>query len=166
MILVGVVSDNKSFQRVKDNISSQNIKLIQINNKSIDNIKNIRFEIIVINKEIEKLKGKIKVIESICSKSKYLIINTDINSELMCFEGKNKPNIITFGLNHRATVTVSSITENSVLVCLQRNIKDKNNRLIEIGEKQIKINKENKIKTYDIFIVYLISIINNEIIIL
>ena len=31
MILVGVVSDNKSFKTVKNNIRSQEIKLIQIN---------------------------------------------------------------------------------------------------------------------------------------
>ena len=166
MILVGVVSDNKSFKTVKNNIRSQEINLIQINNNSIDNIKNIKFEIIVINKEIEKLKDKIKIIELICSKSKYLIINTDINSELFYFEGKNKPNIITFGLNHKATVTLSSITECSLLICLQKNIKDKNNKLIEIGEKQIKISKENKIKTYEIFIIFIISIIIDETIIL
>ena len=41
MILVGVVSDNKSFKTVKNNIRSQEINLIQINNNSIDNIKNI-----------------------------------------------------------------------------------------------------------------------------
>ena len=50
MILVGVVSDNKSFKTVKNNIRSQEINLIQINNNSIDNIKNIKFEIIVINR--------------------------------------------------------------------------------------------------------------------
>ena len=55
MTFVGIISDNKSFQVLKENIGAQDYNLIQINNKSIDNIKNIKFEIIVINKELKSL---------------------------------------------------------------------------------------------------------------
>ena len=92
-------------------------------------------------------------------------MNTDLNKELN-FSQKCKEKIITFGLNHKATVTISSITESSILVYLQRNVKDKKDKLIEVGEKQVKINKDNKIKVYEILIIYIISIINNELIIL
>ena len=165
MTFVGIISDNKSFQVLKENIGTQDINLIQINNKSIDNIKNIKFEMIIINKELKSLEEKKLIIDTLCMNSKYILLNTDLNKEFN-FGQKCKEKIITFGLNHKATVTVSSITESSILVYLQRNVKDKNDKLIEVGEKQVKINKDNKIKVYEILIIYIISIINNELIIL
>lgn len=165
MTFVGIISDNKSFQVLKENIGTQDINLIQINNKSIDNIKNIKFEMIIINKELKSLEEKKLIIDTLCMNSKYILLNTDLNKEFN-FGQKCKEKIITFGLNHRATVTVSSITESNILVYLQRNVKDKNDKLIEVGEKQVKINKDNKIKVYEILIIYIFLILNNEPIIL
>ena len=165
MTFVGIISDNKSFQVLKENIGTQDVNLIQINNKSIDNIKNIKFEMIIINKELKSLEEKKLIIDTLCMNSKYILLNTDLNKEFN-FGQKCKEKIITFGLNHRATVTVSSITESNILVYLQRNVKDKNDKLIEVGEKQVKINKDNKIKVYEILIIYIFLIINNEPIIL
>lgn len=165
MTFVGIISDNKSFQILKENLGTQDINFIQINNKSIDNIKNIKFQIIIINKELKSFEEKKLIIDTLCVNSKYIVINTDLNKEFN-FGQKCKEKIITFGLNHKATVTVSSITESSILVYLQRNIKDKNENLIEVGEKQVKINKDNKIKVYEILIIYIISMLNNEPIIL
>lgn len=165
MTFVGIISDNKSFQVLKENIGTQDVNLIQINNKSIDNIKNIKFEMIIINKELKSLEEKKLIINTLCMNSKYILLNTDLNKEFN-FGQKCKEKIITFGLNHRATVTVSSITESSILVYLQRNVKDKNDKLIEVGEKQVKINKDNKIKVYEILIIYIFLILNNEPIIL
>ena len=165
MTFVGIISDNKSFQVLKENIGTQDVNLIQINNKSIDNIKNIKFEMIIINKELKSLEEKKLIIDTLCMNSKYILLNTDLNKEFN-FGQKCKEKIITFGLNHRATVTVSSITESNILVYLQRNVKDKNDKLIEVGEKQVKINKDNKIKVYEILMIYIISMINNEPIIL
>lgn len=165
MTFVGIISDNKSFQVLKENIDTQDYNLIQINNKSIDNIKNIKFEIIIINKELKSFEEKKLIIDTLCMNSKYIVINTDLNKEFN-FGQKYKDKIITFGLNHKATVTVSSITESNILVYLQRNIKDKNDKLIEVGENQVKINKDNKIKVYEILIIYIILMINNKPIIL
>lgn len=165
MTFVGIISDNKSFQVFKENIDTQDYNLIQINNKSIDNIKNIKFEIIIINKELKSFEEKKLIIDTLCMNSKYIVINTDLNKEFN-FGQKYKDKIITFGLNHKATVTVSSITESNILVYLQRNIKDKNDKLIEVGENQVKINKDNKIKVYEILIIYIILMINNKPIIL
>ena len=165
MTFVGIISDNKSFQVLKENIGTQDVNLIQINNKSIDNIKNIKFEMIIINKELKSLEEKKLIIDTLCMNSKYILLNTDLNKEFN-FGQKCKEKIITFGLNHKATVTVSSITESSILVYLQKNVKDKNDKLIEVGEKQVKINKDNKIKVYEILIIYIFLILNNEPIIL
>lgn len=160
MVFVGIISDNKSFQVLKENIDTQDYNLIQINNKSIDNIKNIKFEIIIINKELKSFEEKKYIIENLCTNSKYIIINTDLNKDFSLGQ-KCKDKIITYGLNHKATVTISSITESSILVYLQRNIKNKEDKVIEVGEKQIVVDKENKIKIYEILIIYIISLINN-----
>ena len=165
MTFVGIISDNKSFQVLNENIDTQDYNLIQINNKSIDNIKNIKFEMIIINQELKSFEEKRLIIDTLCMNSKYILLNTDLNKEFN-FGQKCKEKIITFGLNHRATVTVSSITESNILVYLQRNVKDKNDKLIEVGEKQVKINKDNKIKVYEILIIYIFLILNNEPIIL
>ena len=72
MTFVGIISDNKSFQVLKENIGTQDVNLIQINNKSIDNIKNIKFEMIIINKELKSLEEKKLIIDTLCMNSKYI----------------------------------------------------------------------------------------------
>lgn len=163
MTFIGIISDNKSFEEIKEDISLENMKLIHINNKSIDNIKNITFETIIINKELKSLEEKINVIENICNKSKYLIINTDIKLDLN-LDNNKKINIITYGLNQKATVTISSITDSSILIDLQRNIKSKSGEIIEVGEKQVKASGIGNSRIYEILILYIIlSIYNNHI---
>ena len=75
---------------------------------------------------------------------------------------QSKTNIITYGLNQKATVTVSSITDNNILVYLQRNIKNREGNIIEVGEKRIRINEPCKLKTYEILIIYIINLINQN----
>lgn len=161
MTFIGIISDNKSFDEIKENIPLENMKLIHINNKSIDNIKNITFETIIINKELKSLEEKINVIEKICNKAKYLVINTDIKLDLN-LDNNKKINIITYGLNQKATVTISSITDNSILIDLQRNIKNKFGEIIEVGEKQVKTREIGNKKTYEILIIYIILAIYNK----
>ena len=165
MTFIGIISDNKSFDEIKENIPLENMKLIHINNKSIDNIKNITFETIIINKKLNNLEEKINIIENICNKSKYLIINTDIKLDLN-LDNNKKINIITYGLNQKATVTISSITDNSILIDLQRNIKNKFGKIIEVGEKQVKTGEISNKRTYEILIIYIILAIYNKRIIL
>lgn len=55
MTFIGVISDSKSFEKIQENIKEkweQEIKLIHINKKSIGNIKNIRFETIIIDEDL------------------------------------------------------------------------------------------------------------------
>ena len=159
MIFIGIISDYKSFENIKEilNKNSKNdINLIHIGKKSISNIKNIRFEMIIMDSSLDEFKEEILLIESICSHSKYIAINTDINTQILRFIKKFKAYIITYGLNQKAIVTISSITESSILIYLQKNLKNIKGKDIEIGEKRIKIKKENKLKMYEFFIIYII----------
>ena len=102
MSFIGVVSDSKCFdiikEKIKENDKENQFNLIHINSKSIDNIKNIRFEVLVVNCELEELKDYQSNLEKIYSNAKYLILNTDINKEE--FEPNKHIQIITYGLNH------------------------------------------------------------------
>lgn len=161
MTFIGVISEHKSFEKIKENLRIKELKLIHINKKSIDNIKNIKFEMIVIDSDLDNFSQEKNIIEQLCLNSKYIIINTDINLKFKISD-KSKTNIITYGLNQKATVTISSITDTNILIYLQRNIKDIEDRIIEVGEKQIKLDSNNKLKTYEILIIYIIFLVNNN----
>lgn len=164
MSFIGIVSDSKCFEiikeKIKENDKQNQFNLIHINSKSIDNIKNIKFEALVINSELKELKDYSSNLEKIYSNAKYLILNTDINKEKFK-QNKNKE-IITYGLNHKSIVTISSISETDILIYLQRNIKNINDSIIEVGENRIKITEKSKCKTYDIMILYIIFTIYNK----
>lgn len=164
MTFIGVISDNKIFENINIHLKSDKFKLIHINKKSIENIKNIRFETIIIDSNLENFKQEENIIEQLCLNSKYLVINTDINLRFN-ISNNNKINIITYGLNQKATVTVSSITDTDILIYLQRNIRTATNKMVEVEEKRIKINENNKLKIYEILIIYIIFLINNNCII-
>ena len=159
MSFIGIISNNKSFEQLKERIlqneNISNLSLININLKSIENIKNIKFETIIINNELEKFKEKKKIIDQICESSKYVIINTDMNPNYEILD-KYKEKIITFGLNTKATVTISSISETGILICLQNNIKNIKSETLEVGEKMVKILQKPQFKTYEILILYII----------
>lgn len=157
MAFVGILSECKSFENIREYFKIKkelNLNLIHINRKSIENIKNIKFETIIIDSNIENFEKE--NLETICNNAKYLLINTDINTKY-ALNIEEKVKIITYGLNQKATVTVSSITENGMLIYLQRNITNIENKTIEIGEKVFKTGEKSKLKNYEIQIIYIIS---------
>lgn len=158
MAFIGILSDYKSFENIKEylkNKKEQNINLIHINKKSIANIKNIKFETIIIDVNIEKIGEENETLEHICKKAKYLLINTDINLKF----NLESNNIITFGMNRKANVTVSSVTKGRMLIYLQQAIKNIKNKTIEVSESPFKIEEQSKLKNYEILIIYLINLI-------
>lgn len=160
MIFIGIMSECKSYENIKEKLKNEDINLIHINKKSIKNIKNIKFETLIIDTNLEDFQQEKEIIEQICNNSKYVFINTDINIENN-LEVKAKKEIITYGLNQKATVTVSSIKDRDILIYVQRNIKDNKEKSIEVGEKLVKIKEGTKLKNYEILILYIIFLIYN-----
>lgn len=164
MSFIGIVSESKVFENIKSKLvelaGGNKFNIILINPKSIENIKNIKFDVIVIDSDLEKLSDKTEILSQMLQKTNYVLVNTDINKTTNQFEN-NK--LITYGLNQKAMITISSITESDMLICIQQNIKSKNN-IIEIEEKRLKLNEKCKLKTYEILILYTICLINNNII--
>lgn len=161
MTFIGMISDYKSSERVKEmlkNKRKEKINLININKRSISNIKNIKFDAIIIDLSLQNFENEKRVIEKLCENIKYLIINTDINKEINFPQNKDCK-IITYGLNQKATVTVSSITDTNVLLYLQKNIKNNREEIVEVEERQIQVQQDNNPKIYEILINHILFLI-------
>ncbi len=165
MTFIGVISDHKSFENTRE-ILKKNLKndinLIHISKKSISNIKNIRFETIIIDSLLSDFKEETLLIENLCLHARYVAINTDINIEIPKEIKKTRTYIITYGLNQKAMVTISSIKESSILIYLQKSLKNIKGERIEIGEKMVKIDEENKLKIYEVLIIYIIFLVESK----
>ena len=160
MSFIGILSENKSFENINAKlmeVASQNkFNSILIKKKSIENMKNIKFDVVVIDSDWNKLEGQKEILKQIAKKSNYVLINTDVNKITNEFE---KEKVITYGLNQRAIVTVSSITDSDILIYVQKHIKTKQNKVLEIEEKRLKISEKCKLKTYEILILYTIFLL-------
>ena len=163
MSFIGVISSRKSFENIKNELMrlEDNFSIIHINLKSITNIKNIKFEIVIIDEELKKFNNNKESLMKICNESKYIIINSDINKEYEKF--KNCLNIvITYGLNRKATITISSISDTDILIYKQRMFENKNKKKEYIEERRIKIKEKNRLKVYEILIIYTVFNIYNK----
>lgn len=154
MSFIGVVAGKKCFENIRkklaEELKQEDMNFIQINLRSIENVKNIKFETIIIEDNKEKFKEQQEILEKICDSTQYVIINTDknINENQI-----NSSNCITYGLNQKANVTVSSISETDVLVYWQKSLKNKAGNIIEIEEKRVKKEKNKRLQTYEILII-------------
>ena len=143
----------KHFEKLK-----QVHTIIMINKKNIDNIKNIKFEIIVMDTNIL---GNTPIVQKIILNAKLLIVNTDLDVNLQCVKNL-KLRLISYGLNSKSTVTVSSFEEETALVSLQRSIRTLNDNIIEPQE--VKIIMENcHNNSYFAMILVIFSIIFDKI---
>ena len=156
MSFIGVVAGKKCFENIKKKISEElkdeSINFIQINLRSIENIKNIKFETIIVEDNINKFNENEEILKKICKDTKFIIINTDKNKEQEQKYELFKP--ITYGLNQKAMITVSSISDTDILVYCQKSLPNREGQTIEIEERRIKKAQNNTLKTYEILIIY------------
>ena len=139
MFFIGVVTNQKNEEHIKNKLSNvvpaENI--IFITEKNILNIKNIKFESLLIDSKINNITELRKII----SNSKYIILNSDIEMNLDAIKNLDLV-VITYGFNNKSTFTVSSIEENDIIICLQRIIFNKKGNEIEPQEYELKIDKD------------------------
>ena len=138
MFFIGVITNQKNEMFIKNKLCKifpiQNI--IFINEKNILNIKNIKFETIIID---AKINNKVEL-RKILSNSNYVILNSDIEMNLDVISDLNLI-VITYGFNNKSTFTVSSITENSIIICLQRIIFNKKGVKLEPQEYELEMHE-------------------------
>ena len=139
MAFIGIITSNKNEEALKKAVlnilKNSNIKhnAIIINEENIENMKNIKLNSIIMNKENNIKEDKKQVLKQILKNTKYVVINSDIYTKLDMITNINIT-VITYGYNLKATVTASSINEEKILLCIQRNIKVDNKIDIEPKE--------------------------------
>lgn len=164
MPFIGIVSKENDSNFIKNTIQKKslnnNFEVINLNKKSIENVKNIKFDILIINENIENLLKNSKYLEDIIGKVDYVLINSDIKNNVSLLKNI-KSNVITYGFNAKATITISSIKEENIMLCIQRSIKGING-MIEEQEINLKMEKNAIHKLYNILILFTILAIYGE----
>lgn len=166
MPFIGIIAKENDCNYIKNEITKLSKKnrfeIINLNKKSIENVKNIKFDTLIINEKIEEFFKNSKYLEEIIEKSNYIIINSDIITNLTPINN-NKAQVITYGLNSKASLTISSVNEDSVLICIQRAIKSVYNKIIEEQEINVKLENNNINRIYNILPIVIILEIYGEI---
>lgn len=128
--------------------------LIIINEKTIENMKNIKFDVIII---YEKIKENEKM-KKLISNSKYLIINTDFKENLKLIDEKFRGTVITFGFYSKSSITIISNENEEIILEVQREIKNLKGEKIELQEIKLENNYE-KNKIYPVIAMKILDIL-------
>ena len=162
MPLVGIVGKKRDIQSIRKSLQETNVEIIQITKDSISNVKNIKFQQILFLEDLKISVEAHKYIREIISAAKYIILNGDIEISILKEIEIDKPiKLITFGFNSKATITISSVKEERIIVCLQREIESINGEKIEIQEKEIIVGEENNTKIYNKLAIFIIKELHN-----
>ncbi len=149
MIFIGIVTDSKSEKDIEKLLSYNKFlnenNVIFIKDKNIDNIKNVHFDTVIINNKFEKVDELNKILKN----AKNVIINIDVDAKCEDLNITNL-NLITYGFNSKSSITISSVTDDDVLICVQRNIY---NNYGEIELQEIKLENNENYNIYDLIIV-------------
>lgn len=146
MSLIGILTESNNEKYLKqelEKITNQD-QIFFLNEECIKNLKNITFETVLLGKKIEN--NKEDIIKTI-KKANNLIFNTDIIENINLLDNLQLK-LITYGFNSKATITTSSISENKIIVCLQRGIQNIKGQKIEPQELQMNI--KNNINSYGV----------------
>lgn len=159
MSFVGVICNSKQERYIKQilTINLPNENIIILKEDTIENFKNITFETIAVFSYEEKIFRKKETITNMIQKAKYFVINSD--EKILLYEIKMiSGSIITYGFNTKSTVTTSSVNEESILICIQRMIKNRLQEAIEPQEMEVKTDT-NKVNTSTIMGIFSILLI-------
>ncbi len=136
MSFIGIVSEENVENCIRrsllEKLKLRESSVLFLKEKSIENVKNIKFETILLAREFKHTETLKQIIEN----TPYLIINSDLEKNLELLENV-KATVITYGFNSKATITASSVEEDEILLCIQRAIEDKNGNIVEPQEIKI-----------------------------
>ena len=146
MPFIEIITDSKSQNQLNKVITKQmvnNCELLYIKEKNIENIKNIKLETLVLNRKIEN----IELINKIAENTKNIIFNLDLNKEITNTESKK----ITFGYNSKSDITISSVKDDEIMICIQNTIESIYGKKVEPQE--VKVDIKNDVNVYNIMII-------------
>ncbi len=143
MSLIGIIADeaneNWMKKKLKEKLQVSESSILFIKEKSIENIKNIKFETVLLAREFKN----IDILKKLLEGTKYLVVNSDIANNLNILDNLELT-VITYGFNSKATITASSVTEDTMLLCVQRNMQDRQHHTIEAQEISIDIEADSE----------------------
>ena len=149
MFIIGIIANSSYAKQIKREIEqSLRAEIILINSKSIENIRNIKFDIIIMQNVMESLKEKKAYLREILKNTKYLLLNADLNVESELFE-KIKAKILTYGLKQKSTITISGIQYNPAMISIQRAFKNVNGEIIEQQEIPMQLKEKGSNNIYN-----------------
>ena len=162
MPLVGIIAKKRDIQAIKKELAEYEVEIIHLNKEALKNMKNIIFKDLIILEDINLQEAEYSYMEEIISKAEYLILNSDIDFGVLKYIKLKKPiKTIAFGFNPKSTITISSVKEDKILVCLQRNIENGDKEIIETQEKEIEITKDSNKKIYNKLVVFILKELHN-----
>lgn len=146
MPFIEIITDSKSQNQLNKVITKQmvnNCELLYIKEKNIENIKNIKLETLVLNRKIEN----IELINKIAGNAKNIIFNLDLNKEITNAESKK----ISFGYNSKSDITMSSVKDDEIMICIQNTIESIYGKKVEPQE--VKVDIKSDVNVYNIMII-------------
>lgn len=146
MAVIGIISNSNNIiekeNKIKKELNEKNI--IVINEAALDNIKNIKFDIIVIYEEMKRTEK----VKEIIKESKYIILNTDFKENINLLDEDIEGMVITIGYNSKSTITIVSNENEEIILEIQREIKGLFGEKIDCQEIKLK-NKSEKNNIYE-----------------
>ena len=136
MFFVGIITNHKNEMYARKELLKIGMEenVIFISEKNISNVKNVKFETLIIDDGLENKIELRKIIEN----ARYIILNSDVSIDLKLIDSLNLT-VITYGFNNKATFTVSSIDESNMIICLQRVIYNIDNEVTEPQEFKLEV---------------------------
>ena len=147
MAVIGIITKSNNINEIEKTLEKYGIhekNIVIITKHTIENIKNVKFDIIIIFDQIEDD----NIIKKVLDSSKYLIINTDFKENVKLLNMAEDQYVITFGFNSRATITIISNENDEIILDLQREIENLNKEKIESQEIKLE-NNFNKNRIYE-----------------
>ena len=147
MAVIGIITKSNNINEIEKTLEKYGIhekNIVIITKHTIENIKNVKFDIIIIFDKIEDD----NILKKILDSSKYLIINTDFKENVKLLNMAEDQYVITFGFNSRATITIISNENDEIILDLQREIENLEKKKIESQEIKLE-NNFNKNRIYE-----------------
>ena len=163
MHFIGIFSNHSEYEMIKQNIikivNRKDLEFIHISSKNIENMKNIVFETIVLCHQENMNDEQKSILNKLCSNCMFIVVNADAfcKTKTIC---NKKTNCISYGLNQKSTITISSIQEDKAILSIQRNINNLEQKMIEMGEMEIDVKQyqpnqiENILAIFTTYLIY------------
>lgn len=152
MYFIGIITDKNSENNIKSIMKNKlnDNRIIFLNRENIDNYKNVRFDSIVINNKVDDK----YILNKMMEKSRYVLLNSDFEKDNRYIN--NCYNLISYGFNSRANVTISSVGDDECLLYIQGVAS--NDDMQEIKFKKGRTN----VNVYDGMITTIINLLYNK----